>query len=404
MNKVKSFFRLIFNKIKIFFTFIFNKLKIFFKLAFNKTKSFFKIVKYEYIKISRNKVIFGMLLGFSILLLVIMATSSAKVENSRIAICTNGADMEQVEVLDFVDELIPLDRLIEVDNIEDGKMLVNKDKADILISLNVTEGEDDKDDIITATIFYNESSLIGRQIKEILSNEMNKYSYEKVKEVLGKWGLTLNEEYFELLTFETSNGKDLKFSQFFFAMEVGGCIAVILMLGLAYSLARDNETGVSKNANYIPIGRNRYLFSKIIPYFTLGVVEAIIIFLLGKWLFQIDYAINFFLIILATLLYILSTISLGLLTSMLKSQIATVFIDMVTIMLPIFAFAMSSMANFPIVIRIVFYCLPLSSFVSLANGMMFNGIVQWWAIGVFAAQIVVYYLLALLVLKRRESR
>jgi hypothetical protein len=153
---------------------------------------------------------------------------------------------------------------------------------------------------------------------------------------LAKYGNNMNETHFEILSFQQVNNQFVGIQQLSFSIEVACCVSIILMLGLAYSLARDNETQVSKNICYIPVGVNKYLLSKTIPYILLGILELTVMYGLGYICFDIKYEINIFLIVLLSIFFIASVVALGLIFSLLKSQIATIFLDMLSILLPLF--------------------------------------------------------------------
>lgn len=360
-------------------------------------KTFFKMVKYELIRVSRNKVVLTMLLSFSIIMLLTLSFVQVDTKNYPIAIFTDGMDIQEVGVMDVIEDNIQLKRITLVDSKEEGLRLIKKGKVCFFIYLQAGENVDDT----TAIFYYDQTSAVGRTIKNNVSDAKNKYAYDTITEFLGNHGIKLKESYFQLVTFEPAGNKEVNIKQMPFAMEVGICVSIVLMFGVAYSMSRDNETNVSKNLLYMPVGSNRYLMSKVVPYFVLGFLQLLVLYGMGALFFKIDFEINLFLVLILTSAFVLSVISMGLIFSLFKSQIATIFIEMLTIVLPMFVLTMIYIQASPLVVQIALYCFPVVPFVSLLNGMMFNGVILWWQIGILLVQSVVYYLIAMFILKRR---
>jgi hypothetical protein len=255
----------------------------------------------------------------------------------------------------------------------------------------------------TATFYYDQASTVGLSVANSLSDAKNKYAYETLTEFLSTYGIILNETYFELINFESANATEVNFKQAPFSAEVTCCVSIILMLGIAYLLARDNETQVSKNIAYVPVGLNRYLFSKTIPFFVIGMFEIALMYLLGMAFFDIHFQINVVLAILLSSFFVLAIIMLGLMFSLLKSQISTIFLDMLVVILPIFISIVVYVQASPLFVKIMLYCLPITPFINFLNCMMFNGVILWWNIPIFIAQSICYYLITLCILKKRVA-
>jgi len=360
-------------------------------------KQFFKMVKYELIRVSRNKVVFAMLLLFCSILLVALSLIQFNTKAFPIAIYTDDVVLEDANVFKVIDESLDTDRITFVDSKEEGLNLVKKNKASFFILIDKGEETDE----ITAVFYYDQSNSIARATASGLVDAKNKYAYETINDFLLQYGINLNETYFELISFEPTSNKQISIRQMPFAMEIACCVSLVLMLGMAYSMARDNETQVSKNIAYLPVGVNRYLLSKIVPYFVLGILQIIIMCVLGILFFKIDFAINLFITILLSSFFILSILTLATLLSTLKSQIATIFIDMLVVVLPIFVSTIVYVQACPLPVQIILNCFPITPFITFFNSMIFNGVILWEYILIFTIQIIVYYSVAILILKKR---
>ena len=360
-------------------------------------KQFFKLVGYETKRVMRNKVVFTMLLVFSIALLLILSFIQVKTNSYPIAIFTDGVNMEETGVVQLIEENLATSKITYVDSKEEGLDMIKSNSACFFICLVAGEGKDET----TAVFYYDQSNTIARTVASGLNDAKNEYSYETITKFLSKYGITINKTYFELVTFEPASDKKISIKQMQFAVEVTCCVSIVLLLGLAYSLARDNETQVSKNIAYIPVGVNRYLLSKIVPYFVLGMLELALMYILGIIFFKIEFQINVVLVILLSSFFVLSVIMLGLMFSLLKSQISAIFLDMLVVILPIFVSIVVYVRACPLYIQIPLYCLPITPFITFLNCMMFNGVVLWWCVPLFLVQIIIYYLIAVAIMKKR---
>ena len=66
-------------------------------------KQFFKMIKYEFIRVSRNKVVFSMLLMFCTVLLLALAFVQFNTKSFPIAVYTDGINLEDAKVMEVVE-------------------------------------------------------------------------------------------------------------------------------------------------------------------------------------------------------------------------------------------------------------------------------------------------------------
>jgi len=365
---------------------------------YKKLKQFFNLVGYETKRVMHNKMVFTMLLIFSIALFLVLSFVQGNTASYPIAIFTNGENIEDVGVVQFIEDNLETSSIIYVDSKQEGIDMIKTNSVCFFVYL--VSGEEESDQT-TAVFYYDQASAMGRAVATSLNDAKNQYTYETTNQFLSKYGITLNETYFDLISFEPASDHEVSIQQMPFAVEVTCCVAIILMLGIAYSFARDNETQVSKNIAYIPVGINRYLLSKVVPYFVLGIAEITLMYLIGVIFFDIQFQINFIWVVLLSSIFILALIMLGLVFSLFKSQIATISLGMLVVILPIFASMVVYVQACPIYVQVLLYCVPITPFISFLNCMMFNGIVLWWNIPLFILQAVIYYLIALWIMKKR---
>ena len=351
------------------------------------------MTKMEVLRVFRNKVVLLMLLLLCLFVLLILSTGSVNFKNIPIAISYN--NVNEGEIIDIINENMYSQKIVKVESLQEGKELIYNKKVSLFIYIDV-KGETD-----TADIYYDSSDLAIVKMIENLQSKKNLYTYEKITEMLEDYGITLNKSYFERLEFSSVNEVFPNAAQLSFGYELSACIAIIIMFGLSYSMARDNETNVSKMISYMPVGTTRYLLSKTIPYLLLGIVQTFLCLLLGKFVFNIYYQTNILLIALISILFLLSNISLGLLFSTLRSQVATIFCETVSVIFPLFATITTVITGYPLPVQILLNLLPITPYSILLNSMAFNGIIILKYILIMLGQIILYYSLSYLIVNRR---
>jgi len=332
-------------------------------------KTFLTMVKYEFVRITRNKIILFLLIFFPVAMILILSSVSHTGGYSA-AIFKDGLDTEVIEVLDVISGHISND-LIEVNTQEEGIDLLKNGKVFFLISF------DSESDPISAKFYFDNSSIAVSEMVNNLQKFKVEYAYNSLTEFLSHYGITISEAQFNLVDFEPIHDGEITYKQKLFSMQIGTVISIIIMLGLAFSISRDNETGVVRQISYTPIGVNKYLLSKITPYFLISIFQTALLIMLGWWLHGIDYAASFGLLMLISALFILSNIALGLIVCSVKNQTASAFLSIGTILLPIFAVAFTYLSSFPEIIQLFLQCLPLTLFILLIKNLAFNGVILY---------------------------
>ncbi|MBU0986052.1 MAG: ABC transporter permease, partial [Proteobacteria bacterium] len=107
---------------------------------------------------------------------------------------------------------------------------------------------------------------------------------------------------------------------------IPGIIAIIIMIAGAMLtslvIAREYENGTMETIRSLPVRAPEFLAGKAIPYFFIALVDVLVAILMGQLLFGVVMKSSFWLMILASSIYIGVALSLGLLISVVtKSQL-----------------------------------------------------------------------------------
>jgi ABC-2 type transport system permease protein len=174
----------------------------------------------------------------------------------------------------------------------------------------------------------------------------------------------------------------------------GLIVLVMTIIGAfltAMVVAREWERGTLEALFVTPMRPWEFLVSKILPYFALGMIGFVICILAGQFLFHIPLRGSLLLLFLASMIYLLVALGVGLLVStwvksqFLASQLAMTLTFLPAMMLSGFIYDLRSMPAF---IRGITYALPARYAVTLLQTLYLAGNVTGvvcWNLGVLAA-------------------
>jgi ABC-type multidrug transport system permease subunit len=157
---------------------------------------------------------------------------------------------------------------------------------------------------------------------------------------------------------------------------VPGIIALIIMIvgAILTSLviAREYENGTMETILSLPISAGDFFIGKALPYFFIGIVDMLIAVLMGQILLGVVIKGNFWLMVLASTVYIWTALGLGLLLSvtvksqLIANQVAILLSYLPSLLLSDFVFPVD---NMPLILRLISFIVPARYFVDILNGL-----------------------------------
>ncbi len=157
---------------------------------------------------------------------------------------------------------------------------------------------------------------------------------------------------------------------------VPGIIAIIIiMVGAMLTslvIAREYENGTMETIRSLPIKGVEFILGKAIPYFFIGLTDVLIAVFMGQTLFGIVIKSSFWLMVLASTIYLFVALSLGLLISiavksqLVANQMAILLTYMPSFLLSNFVFPVE---NMPEILRVVNRVVPATYFIDILNGL-----------------------------------
>jgi ABC-2 type transport system permease protein len=168
---------------------------------------------------------------------------------------------------------------------------------------------------------------------------------------------------------------------------IPGIIAVIIMIvgAMLTSLviAREYENGTMETIRSLPVTGNELLIGKAIPYFFIALADVLIAVLMGQALFGVVMKAGFWLMILASSVYILVALMLGLLISvvtksqLVANQIAVMITYLPSLLLSNFVFPV---VNMPQALQLLTNIVPATYYIEILNGIYLKNLTltQMW--------------------------
>ncbi len=157
---------------------------------------------------------------------------------------------------------------------------------------------------------------------------------------------------------------------------IPGIIAMIIMIvgALLTSLviAREYENGTMETIRSLPVRAGEFLVGKALPYFFIGLVDVLVAILMGQLLFGVVMKSSFWLMMMASSVYLGVALCIGLLISTLTksqlvaNQMAILVTYLPSLLLSNFVFPKE---NMPAILKMVTFIVPATYFIDILNGL-----------------------------------
>jgi ABC-2 type transport system permease protein len=237
------------------------------------------------------------------------------------------------------------------------------------------------------------TAFIDRYNRKMLSDFLGRQGMEKINPpVEGRIRVWFNE--------------DLESRNFI----IPGIIAIIIMIvgAMLTSLviAREYENGTMETILSLPITGNEFLIGKAIPYFFIALTDVLIAVLMGQVLFGVVMKAGFWLMILASSLYIFVALTLGLLISivtksqLVANQIAVLITYLPSLLLSNFVFPV---VNMPKALQVLTGIVPATYYIEILNGIYLKNLTlsqMWPNYLVLAGMLLILAMMNFIALKR----
>lgn len=168
---------------------------------------------------------------------------------------------------------------------------------------------------------------------------------------------------------------------------VPGIIAIIIMIvGVILTslvIAREYENGTMETIKSLPIKAEELILGKAIPYYFIAFTNVLVSVFMGQVLFGVVIKGSFFLMLIASTVYIMVALAMGLFISVaVKSQLVANQIAILTSYLPALMLSdfVFPIENMPFMLRQISYIVPARYFIDILNGLYLRdvGLTYLW--------------------------
>ena len=167
-------------------------------------------------------------------------------------------------------------------------------------------------------------------------------------------------------------------SRYFMLPGIFALLLLVVTSNLSsMAIVREREIGTLEQLNVTPLGRLELIVGKLLPYGIIGLIDVMIVLLVIVFWFEVPLRGSFWLLFGMSLIYLLTTLGLGLFTSTIshtqqQAMMTSTFFFLVPMMyLSGFIFPIE---NMPEIIQPITYLIPLRYFVVILRGIFLKGV------------------------------
>jgi ABC-2 type transport system permease protein len=197
-------------------------------------------------------------------------------------------------------------------------------------------------------------------------------------------------------------------SAYTFVPGVMGLIMILICAMMtSVSIVREKESGTMEVLLVSPVRPIYIILSKIVPYFILSCVSFLLILLLSVFLLGVPMAGSLTGLCVLSLLYIIVSLSLGLLIStIVKTQIAAMLSSGMVLMMPVIFLSgmIFPVENMPGILRWLSHIVPAYWYIAAVKKLMIEGLSASYALKEFSVLLAMALFLIKVSLKKFKYR
>jgi ABC-2 type transport system permease protein len=260
------------------------------------------------------------------------------------------------QVMDYIDKGEDLCALVIPDDFE--KKLARGEQAELQVLFDGSDGNK------ASIAFGYVTGVVSSYSQKILLEIKDKSGVQRIA------GVNINPEI------RVWYNPELKTRYFMLPGIVGLLLTIITTSLMAMGIVKERELGTLEQIIVTPIKPAQLIIGKTIPFVILGFVDILIVTAVMVYWFGIAVRGDFLFLLIASLIYVLSSLGLGLFISTVsKTQQQAMMVAMFGILLPMnflsgFAFPIENMPGW---IQPITYLIPLRYYITIVRGVILKG-------------------------------
>ncbi|MGA1792125.1 MAG: ABC transporter permease [bacterium] len=233
----------------------------------------------------------------------------------------------------------------------------------------------------------NTASIVSRYISEITAGYAGRVRAEQQKtRLLARTTRNKDPVNMDLPLLITESrvwfNPDLKSRDYFVPGVIVNIIALVTIMLTAMAIVREKEIGTMEQLMVTPIRPIELILGKTLPFALVGMLDVLLITVVALIVFRIPFRGNILVLILASALFLLTTLGAGLFISTIsqtqqQALMSTFFFMMPGFLLSGFAFPIR---NMPVAVKYLTYLNPLRYYIEIVRGIFLKGtgiIILW---------------------------
>jgi len=333
-------------------------------------KQFIYFIKKEFLHIFRDSKSLIILFGLPIIQIILFGFAlTNEIKNVNFAVYDNSkshASQRLINKINATDFFTLQEYITNPDKVEDA-LTSNRVKFVLVIDADFAQGIAQTEESKIQLLLDASDPNIATNIRAYINNIIADFEREEFPTTKGN----------ELITAKMFYNPQVKSAYLF----IPGLMAFILTLISAFmtsiTLTREKELGNMEILLVSPLKPYQIIIGKVIPYAILSIVNIANILLLGKFVFGMPLNGSLLLLILESFLFLLNSLSLGILiSSFTNSRQVAMMVALAGLLLPTmllsgFIFPISNMPKF---LQYFSQVIPATHFITILKGIMIKGI------------------------------
>ncbi len=337
------------------------------------------IIIKEFLQLKRDPKLFGVIFVAPILQLVLLGYA-ATLDVNKINFTVFDQD-NTITSRQFVERFTQSGYFkveANVDNYNDAEDLIDKGSTilTLVISKDFEKNINRKQTAKLQAIFDgsngNETSIAAGYVQAIVAN----YSNKLLLDFKDKSGNKISSVGQIIPEIRVWYNPELKTRIFMVPSIMGLLLMVITIILMSMAVVKEREIGTLEQLIVTPIKPIQLIIGKLVPFIIIGFIDVMLV--IGVMVFWFDIGIrgDFFFLLFSSLLFVLSTLGIGLLISTIsKTQQQAMMVAQFGVMMPMiylsgFTFPIE---NMPQVIQYITYLIPLRYFITILRSVILKG-------------------------------
>lgn len=337
------------------------------------------IITKEFLQLKRDPKLFGVIFITPVLQLILLGYAATLDVNT---IHTTVFDQDKTSTSrQFIERFTQsgyFDVDAYVDNYKEATTLIDNGTTilTIVIPNNFEKNINRKQTTEVQVIFDgsngNEASIAAGYVQGIVAS----YSSKLLLNIKDKSGSKIKVIGSIIPEIRVWYNPELKTRKFMVPSIMGLLLMVITIILMSMAVVKEREIGTLEQLIVTPIKPIQLIIGKLVPFIIVGFIDVMLVIGIMVFWFNIGIKGDFFFLLFASLLFVLSTLGLGLLISTIsKTQQQAMMVAQFAVMMPMiylsgFTFPIE---NMPQVIQYITYLIPLRYFITILRSVILKG-------------------------------